>query len=285
MAKETTKHSIAKEALEKDREGNRRRSHNTLFRNKNSPHVVLIIPGVRDQGDRHQNTSRILEASLADTSVVSLAYGYFHALALFLPFTKFRHIKGIREKLETLKSDKSVYRVSIIAHSFGTHILFQILEDLVDEQNNFRLDKVILCGSILKRKRAATLIKKILANSPGTTIVNERADKDFWPILAESISWKYSATGTFGINFHPVLERIIQGHHGSFFSDKHILSWALFFESNSIAVGEDYIKLHWPWKLISKPFFRIRDIMIYAFISLYFYYADADSLFGSLFFT
>jgi len=78
---------------------------------------------------------------------------------------------------------------SIIAHSFGTYVVAEILR----EKFTMQAERVIFCGSVL---RYDFPFEQIDGRFKGE-IINEVGTADPWPALAESVTTGYGAAGTF----------------------------------------------------------------------------------------
>jgi pimeloyl-ACP methyl ester carboxylesterase len=98
--------------------------------------------------------------------------------------------------------------VIFVGHSFGTYILSRILSEKPDMQ----ADRVLLCGSIVSR----TYRWDKLPNRP-EAVLNEVGSRDIWPILANSLTWGYGSTGTFGFQTPGVRDRYHNLAHSDYF--------------------------------------------------------------------
>ncbi|WGR72937.1 MULTISPECIES: hypothetical protein [unclassified Bradyrhizobium] len=103
------------------------------------------------------------------------------------------------------------YRVNVIAHSFGTWLLFNALR----ENNKLRVHNIIMCGSIFPRASSAWRQLKYGTGQISGNIVNFCGARDPFPALAELLSRDYGASGVVGAgdptvedSFHDV------GHSG-----------------------------------------------------------------------
>jgi pimeloyl-ACP methyl ester carboxylesterase len=102
----------------------------------------------------------------------------------------------------------------VIAHSFGSYILSEILLDHPD----IEFEKIILCGSIIPRnyewdKHARGMRKNSILNDVGTT--------DIWPIFATCGSLGYGSSGRRGFQNASVTDRYFKYGHSDFFEPKH----------------------------------------------------------------
>jgi hypothetical protein len=173
--------------------------------------VVVLIHGIRDHALWQKEIRDTLESE--GFKVVSTNYGRFDLLRFLLPFGFFRR-KAASEVLNQLNMVfyyNPGSTVSIIAHSFGTYIIGNIMR----ESFSLKFDKIILCGSILKYNFPFEQIQDRF--SPD--IVNEVGTRDVWPAVAESITVGYGSAGTFGFHRPLVYDRWHNGAgHGYFLS-------------------------------------------------------------------
>ena len=93
----------------------------------------------------------------------------------------------------------NVSRVSVIAHSFGTAIVAWILKNKFD----LKFGRIIFCGSVVNYRFPF----QIYSDRYEGNLVNEVGTRDFLPILAESVTWGYGSTGTFGFHRPRVFDR------------------------------------------------------------------------------
>jgi hypothetical protein len=155
-------------------------------------HYVYIIHGFRTRATWLPELQRDLHAAL-NGQVESSAYYYGgFSLGQFLLRSKFAeaHVVRISQKLEELT--RKGYKTTVMAHSFGTHLLYEALK----EDPNIKLRNVILCGSILGHYAPLDAMK---GNQIDGTVYNFCGRRDPVPALAELSSRSFSATGTEGL--------------------------------------------------------------------------------------
>jgi pimeloyl-ACP methyl ester carboxylesterase len=119
--------------------------------------------------------------------------------------------KPLRLVESDLRKLQQQYRVSVIAHSFGTWL---ILKALVDNRD-IKVHNLILCGGIFPR--ATSLWRQLKNDTFQITgkIVNFCGLRDPFPALAELLSRDFGASGTVGAG-DPVVEDSFHdlGHSG-----------------------------------------------------------------------
>ncbi|WP_143748295.1 hypothetical protein [Mesorhizobium carmichaelinearum] len=89
--------------------------------------------------------------------------------------------------------------VSIIAHSFGTFIISNILRD----QFSIPFHRIIFCGSVVRYDFPFEQIQ----NRFHPPLLNEVGTRDPWPAVAESVTTGYGSAGTFGFRRPGVRDR------------------------------------------------------------------------------
>lgn len=144
------------------------------------PRVVVTIHGIQTRGKWQKK----ITPHLAKHGLVPyhLDYGWFNAIKFFFSFWRKRQVQAIRNELRELVTQLGARRVSIIAHSFGTHIA---MEALVRENGGLRYDRVVLTGCILPRNYNW---RHIFDSKWVIAVRNERATSDWVVSLADFAS-------------------------------------------------------------------------------------------------
>jgi hypothetical protein len=180
---------------------------------KPSKKLILLIHGIRTQAEWHEMVIPILKEK--GTTVVPIKYGYFNAFSFWFPFfTRRGPIDEILWKIEDAidnYADQDT-ELLIIAHSFGTYAISQILK----EKPTIRPKRMILCGSII----AENFHWDRLPNRP--EIINECGSRDIWPILAKSTTWGYGNSGVFGFGVPKVKDRFHNFGHSDYFTQEFV---------------------------------------------------------------
>ena len=176
--------------------------------------VVLLIHGIRTQADWGPMVRAKLEVP-GQIEVIPIKYGYFDAFRFWSPFwTRNKPVEKvyiqIRVALQKYKRDHPDAKLSIIAHSFGTYVVGQILKREFDLQ----IHRLILCGSVLPQDFPW---HEYQGRFDDDKVVNECGKADIWPVLAQSGSWGYGASGTYGFGAVLVKDRFHAGGHGQYF--------------------------------------------------------------------
>ena len=142
--------------------------------------VVVTIHGI----STHGTWQKQITPFLAGHGLVPyhIDYGWFGAPRFFFSPSREKQVSAVRAELRDLVSQLGGGRVSIIAHSFGTHLA---MEALTRENGGLRFDRVVLTGSILPR---GFDWKTVLSNKLVMAVRNERATSDWVVALADFVS-------------------------------------------------------------------------------------------------
>ncbi len=206
--------------------------------------VILLIHGIRTQAEWQDMVARILEA-VPGTTVYPLKYQYFDALRFLCPILTRR--APINELLWRIRAGKQRFpdaRLSVIAHSYGTYAIGTILT----ENPDIRLHRLVLCGSILPRNFRWDQMRDRVA----TEIINDCAIKDIWPVLAQSSTFGYGASGSFGFGTPEVRDRFHNFGHSGFFNNSFVSDyWLPWFQNGQRSQGTTPTATKYWWSLLT----------------------------------
>jgi pimeloyl-ACP methyl ester carboxylesterase len=204
-------------------------------RRKKPSHIVVLIHGIRTQASWAEMIASVFK-SKTDALVQPIRYGYFSALGFLSPlFTRTFPIKRITRELQDIRADNPNAKISVIAHSFGTYALLNVLKDPA-----IRLHRIVLCGSIVPTSFRRAQFKAQLDDSP---ILNDCGTHDIWPVLAQSLTWGYGATGTFGFGTFGVHDRFNKFGHSDYFDANFVETYWVPFISDGTILPTDWEKV------------------------------------------
>lgn len=143
--------------------------------------VVITLHGIRSSGEWQREIEPILNSY--GITHAPLDYGYFTAYSLVLRWGVEKKIDWFRDEYRKIVSHYNIQRPSIIAHSFGSHILCTALERFNSEM---KFDKIILAGSIVNR---AYDWEKLFENDRVNEVHNYAGTRDNWAESAKTISY------------------------------------------------------------------------------------------------
>ncbi|WP_077023293.1 hypothetical protein [Fuerstiella marisgermanici] len=203
-------------------------------------HVVMVVHGIRDFGSWQSTVKRLLEAD-ASLTAVTLKYGRFSLLRFvastrLLDFGK-KPLKRVAEEYANIRSQYPNAKVSVIAHSFGTHLITRLM--LCDPHVKFF--RIVLCGSVVKQDFNWSLVQSRIGDDDNPRkseyIINDCGNADFWPVFAKSLG--YGAIGTNGAGSASVYDRFHDGGHGLFMDSVFIEKyWIPFMKSGEVVKSE-----------------------------------------------
>lgn len=195
--------------------------------------VVISLHGINTDGAWQKDVAPII--SEQGWVYYPIHYGNFSPLEFVRSGEREEKLAWLRKELEHIRKHVQPILPSLIAHSFGTWLICNAL----DKFEGIRLDKLILCGSIVPQDFDW---KKIIERKQITSVKNDYGGKDFWA----NISGKFvSGTGPSGRKgFTQKHERLTDDHfdrfeHSDFFGYDHYESeWIPFLETDLPFWGE-----------------------------------------------
>jgi pimeloyl-ACP methyl ester carboxylesterase len=140
--------------------------------------VVISVHGIRTRGVWQKELVPIL--ARADFVPYVLDYGYFTVLSLLRRSRRERKIDWLLQEYNRIVQESGDQRPSIIAHSFGT---FQVAE-LIERYPDVKFDNVIFAASIV---RSDFDWARVLDGGQVNFVENDFGRRDFWPRLAAKV--------------------------------------------------------------------------------------------------
>ena len=202
---------------------------------KEDRHVVLLIHGIRTQGEWADRVRNIFAEHPSITETKPVRYGFLDVLRFLVPGPLFKRkpFDVVFDAILGEQFDNSGTQVSVIAHSFGAYIVAKILQ----KRPYVRLFRLLLCGSVLTESFPWRQINTDQLNSSGNwRAVNDCGEKDIWPILAKNVSVEYGSSGRLGFGNSIVRDRFFSKKHSEFFLEKHIRDYWLPYISDGIII-------------------------------------------------
>jgi len=153
--------------------------------------VVISIHGIRTRGVWQKDL--VPPLARADFIPYALDYGKYRAVSLAIGCAREKQIAWLLQQYNRIVQESGDERPSIIAHSFGT---YQVAE-LLDRNPNVKFDKVIFAASIV---RPDFDWGRLLAEGQLNFIENDYGGRDFWPRAAARIVSSMGPSGTVGFS-------------------------------------------------------------------------------------
>jgi hypothetical protein len=170
------------------------------------PQCLLLIHGIRTHAEWQEELANILRT--ANRVVIPLRYHFFDVFRFLCPcFTRHKPIEKLTREIRDALSLHRDHELAIIAHSFGTFAVSEILKENPDIQPTI----LVFCGGIVSESFRWDVLKNV-----PSIVVNECAIRDIWPVMAKSLTWGYGSTGRFGFGVVRVHDRFHDFGHGGF---------------------------------------------------------------------
>lgn len=212
--------------------------------------VVVLVHGIRTRAGWMSDIRPVLQQ--AGFTVVPTSYGRFNLLRFLCPFPWFRKkaVDRIRQQISEAISTNQATSISVIAHSFGTYVVSEILAS----EPSIKWKRIIFAGSVVPEDFPFLQYgpRFVQANSANSPILNEVGTRDFLPALASSITWGYGYIGSFGLNDALVENRFRKGlSHSDFLTPSFVATnWVPFLNSQMATAG-DMSQSSWLSRLVS----------------------------------
>jgi pimeloyl-ACP methyl ester carboxylesterase len=208
-------------------------------------HLVLLVHGINTRAHWIGEIKPVLEQ--AGFLVEATSYGKFGVPRFLLPFRWLRK-DAIERVVRAIAAARMVHnpsKMSVISHSFGTYVIANILADYP----GLKWDRIIFCGSVVRDDFRLDLT----LNRFTQPLLNEVGSRDFWPALAESVTWGYGSVGSNGYNDVGVETRWHRGlAHSGFLTPEFCEKfWVPFLNHGSEVPGDPPSELPWWIRTIS----------------------------------
>ncbi|WP_155944442.1 hypothetical protein [Pseudoxanthomonas sp. Root630] len=150
--------------------------------------VVISLHGIRTTGRwQKELTDELVQRGFRH---IALDYGYFPAISLILPWTRRRKIRWLLDQYDKEMLDLTA-PPSFIAHSYGTYLLTEAMSS----NSLMRFDRLILCGSIVRREFPWSTI--LIDRRQANLVLHETGGRDFW---SKVVAWLVSDAGSSGVD-------------------------------------------------------------------------------------
>src|SRR5579872_3702229 len=107
--------------------------------------IVISIHGIRTTGAWQKQIASLV--SEQGWIYYPLDYGFFPFLLFSVPWIRQSRVEWFRKELNNIKMQYPGVQPSVVAHSNGTYIVSEAL----NKYPALKLDKIILCGAIVRR--------------------------------------------------------------------------------------------------------------------------------------
>lgn len=148
---------------------------------------------------------------------IPLDYGFFSVMRLISSRQRKKKVDWLREKMECIPEFQQGGKLSVIAHSFGTYLV----AELIEKYQMLRFDKIIFAGSIVNEDYDW---HGVLSRRQVNLFRNDYGRLDPWPQLAKTIVPRTGNSGQRGFSRgHPLMvQRPFPGYqHSDYFHVSH----------------------------------------------------------------
>ena len=193
-------------------------------------HLVIVVHGFNDYARWQDKIRKDLEANGFTVALTNYGRMGFFAFLSSIPYFRRRVIDEVWRQIQDAKKIHSdAQQVSIIAHSFGTYIVGQILQ----EQRLLQVNKLVFCGSVLPH----TFHFAQITDQFDTPVLNDVGTADQWPAIGEKLTSFCGSAGTYGFKRPGVRDRYHNGaKHNYFFLNDFCNKFWIPFLRNGVIV-------------------------------------------------
>jgi pimeloyl-ACP methyl ester carboxylesterase len=204
-----------------------------LYEDATRERLVILVHGILTFADWQSKVGTVLKK--AKLNVAETNFGLLDLITFLLPVKYFRRkrIDKVLRQLRHARIESPNAKISILAHSFGTYIVAEILASEPD----ITVHRVVFCGSIVPFDHP--FVNEI-GRRVTDRVVNDVGSRDIWPAFANSVTTGYGDTGTYGFRHPKVTDRWFTGYaHSDFltpeFCEKY---WVPFFKDGKKGLDE-----------------------------------------------
>lgn len=204
--------------------------------------LILLMHGILSQG-AWQTTVRHVLSVIPGARVEPLKYELMDVLSFWFPIlTRQSRINELERKIRDVIRLYGNVPMSVVAHSFGSFAIAVILR----ERPDIGLVRLLFCGAVVPRRYRWDQI----GNRVKERVLNECGTRDIWPVLAQSSTLGYGATGTFGFGDPRVEDRYHDCGHSAFLHEDFVRKyWVPWFKNGHLVPGLNHSKHPW-WILL-----------------------------------
>jgi hypothetical protein len=180
------------------------------------PDVVITVHGIRTFGGWQNRLAALLRLARPTVRVSSYGYGYFSAIAFAIPFLRWIEVRRFRSRLLQVFRANPGARVSIVAHSFGTHIVAWALRGM-DPRDLPSIRCILLAGSVLKSDFDWL---PLLDSGKVDAVVNDCGVDDNVLLLSQFailFTGMAGRVGFYGFTHERLVNRFFAGAHSHYF--------------------------------------------------------------------
>lgn len=142
-------------------------------------------------------------------------------------------IDRMRAQLEYLLHENPDAEITVVAHSFGTYLMSEVLK----QNGHIRIHRILLCGSIVRENYEWEELKS--KRQIVGAIANDYGTRDYWVVLASALNLGYGPSGFYGFKNVAVTDNSHNCGHSDFFTDEHLINyWVPFLLDGQVAFSD-----------------------------------------------
>ncbi|GGY48852.1 response regulator [Pseudoduganella albidiflava] len=175
---------------------------------------VISVHGIRTYGGWQHKLQALVTESAGHVEFHHHKYGYFSALSFLLPTSRDVEVNRLIAHLSGVFNKDREKKFIIFAHSFGTFLVANALEELY-RQGYRNVHRIVLSGSVLRSNYDWRFL-----NGCGVEIINDCAQNDLVLWVSEAVVLKTGMAGKvgfYGIQNPSITNRFQLGGHSVYF--------------------------------------------------------------------
>lgn len=203
--------------------------------------VVILLHGMNTNAEWQEALAEPIRNE-TDIEPLVVGYGNFHLVKFFIPWIfRVGRINRVKADLLGIKKRYPGAKISIVAHSFGTYVLANILRSTPE----LKFHRVIQCGAIVSTDYDWSSV----AERVSVPVINDVGRFDIWPSMAKSWSWGYGDSGCVGFKHSAVRDRHFEYGHSDFMTLDHMRNFWLPYLVDGRVVSSLYSLSRAPMKI------------------------------------
>jgi hypothetical protein len=190
--------------------------------------VVILVHGIRTFGEWQSRLSELLVKEDSSVQCLTYFYGYLSPIYFWIPFLRVFARRGLYNWLNDNEKFLHGKQLTIVAHSFGTHIVAYLLK-AIHRSCSVKFCQVIFCGSVV---RDTFMWDKLVGpQNCVRTLYNFCGTRDIWPIMAQllvlntGLGGRYGFRGVLGVQTGIVNLYHAVDHSGFFEESFMVANW------------------------------------------------------------
>lgn len=189
-----------------------------LFMNVTHRRVLISVHGIRTFGQWQERLARLLKERDPDALTISYHYGFFSVLAFLFPPLRFIEVQRFRKRLLRILASEASSEVSLVGHSFGTHLIgWALAKGIPPGVPPVR--RILLAGSVL---RSTFDWHDLIERGIVSSVVNDCGIDDNVLLLSQFFVLFTGMAGRLGFSGptgNELINRFFRGGHSHYFLD------------------------------------------------------------------